>query len=115
VHAARGANGHWKETILYSFKNGPSGNAPSAGVVVDGAGNLYGTTGYGGDAQCSCGVVYKLSPGKNGTWKYTVLHRFTGADGGEPEANLILDKKGNLYGTTPFGGPGFGVVFEVTP
>jgi len=112
----RGANGHWKETILYSFKNGSSGNGPSAGVVVDKAGNLYGTTMYGGGVQCYCGVVYELSPRAGGKWKYTVLHTFIGSDGAAPEANLILDSKGNLYGTTPIGAPpGEGVVFEITP
>jgi uncharacterized repeat protein (TIGR03803 family) len=112
----RGANGQWKETTLYNFKNGSSGNGPSGGVVVDKAGNAYGTTMYGGDAQCDCGVVYKLSPRAGGRWKYTVLHAFTGHDGAAPEANLILDSKGNLYGTTPIGAPpGEGVVFEITP
>jgi uncharacterized repeat protein (TIGR03803 family) len=101
----RRANDQWKETILYSFKNGPSGNGPSGGVLVDKAGNLYGTTMYGGNAQCDCGVVYKLSPHAGGKWKYTVLHAFTGYDGAAPEANLILDSKGNLYGTTPIGAP----------
>jgi uncharacterized repeat protein (TIGR03803 family) len=113
---ARGANGHWKETILYDFKNHSNGNGPSGGVVVDKAGNVYGTTMYGGNAQCDCGVVYKLSPHAGGKWKYTVLHAFTGYDGAAPEANLILDSKGNLYGTTPIGAaPGVGVVFEITP
>jgi uncharacterized repeat protein (TIGR03803 family) len=112
----RGANGHWKETILYNFKNHSNGNGPSGGAVVDKAGNVYGTTLYGGDAQCDCSVVYKLSPRAHGKWKYAVLHAFIGSDGAAPEANLILDTKGNLYGTTPIGAPpGEGVVFEITP
>jgi len=61
-------------------------------------------------------VVYKPAPGSNGKWTYTVLHRFTGFDGAQPDANLILDSKGNLYGTTPIGGAGgAGVAFELTP
>jgi uncharacterized repeat protein (TIGR03803 family) len=109
------SNGPWKETILYSFRNGTTGNGPGAGVVVDKVGNLYGTTVYGG-GQCGCGVVYKLEPGIHGKWTYTVLHTFTYSDGAQPDANLILDSKGNLYGTTPIGGSGgLGVVFEVTP
>jgi uncharacterized repeat protein (TIGR03803 family) len=108
-------NGHWKETILYNFHTGASGNGPGAGVVVDKAGNLYGTTIYGG-GQCGCGVVYKLAPGAYGKWAYTVLHTFAYGDGAQPDANLIVDGKGNLYGTTPIGGSGgLGVVFEVTP
>jgi uncharacterized repeat protein (TIGR03803 family) len=110
------ANGRWKETILHGFTQGVDGDHVSAGVVMDKAGNLYGTTIAGGDPNCDCGVVYKLAPGSNGKWAYTVLHRFTGYDGAEPDANLILDGKGNLYGTTPIGGAhGGGVVFEVTP
>jgi uncharacterized repeat protein (TIGR03803 family) len=106
-------DGHWKETVLHDFKGGADGYGPGAGVVRDKAGNLYGTTIYGGKGG---GVVYKLSPGKNGKWEYTVLHTFTGSDGAQPDANLILDGKGNLYGTTATGGTyGGGVAFELTP
>jgi uncharacterized repeat protein (TIGR03803 family) len=80
---------------------------------MDQAGNLYGTTISGGTC---CGVVYKLAPGAKGKWTYKVLHTFTGSDGAQPDANLILDDKGNLYGTTPLRGAyGVGVVFELTP
>jgi len=111
-----GTDGHWKETILHNFAGDANGGFAAAGVVRDQAGNLYGTTIAGGSAQCGCGVVYKLAPAGNGKWKYTVLHRFTGYDGAEPDANLILDRKGNIYGTTATGGAGgFGVAFEITP
>jgi len=111
----RVADGSWKETILRNFKNDASGSFPASGVVMDKAGNLYGTTTSGG-TQCGCGVVYKLAPGPKGKWTYTLLHTFTGADGAQPDANLILDDKGNLYGTTATGGTyGGGVVFEITP
>ena len=110
------ANGRWKETVLYNFKGGASGFEPSAGVVRDKAGDLYGTTVYGGSSQCDCGVVFKLSPRKSGRWEYTVLHTFIGSDGAQPDANLILDDKGNLYGTAATGGTGgAGVAFELTP
>jgi uncharacterized repeat protein (TIGR03803 family) len=113
----RGTNGLWTETILHNFVVGDgSGDHVSTGVVMDAAGNLYGTTIAGGDPLCDCGVVYKLAPNGNGTWTYTLLHTFIGSDGAEPDANLIIDSKGNLYGTTPVGGAyGAGVVFEVTP
>ena len=110
------ANGNWKETVLYDFKQGAGGWIPGGGVVMDKNGSLYGTTTGGGSPQCGCGVVYKLSPKKNGKWKYTVLHTFLGSDGAQPDANLILDDKGHLYGTAATAGPyGAGVVFEVTP
>ena len=111
-------NGHWKETILYNFEKGAQGFSPGAGVVVDEAGNLYGTTLYGGSRQCGCGVVYKLARTSpvDGQWTYTVLHTFYGPDGAQPDANLILDGQGHLYGTTAVGGPGgAGVVYEIIP
>jgi len=108
-------NGHWKETILHSFKKISSGYGPSAGVVFDKDGNLYGTT-AGGGSYCDCGVIYQLSPNPDGTWTYTVLHNFAGTDGAGPGGGLILDDHGNLYGTAFTGGPGgAGVVFELTP
>jgi len=115
-HMYRTASGQWKENVLYNIATASDGDNPSSGVVMDSAGNLYGTTIAGGDASCDCGVVYKLAPGANGTWTYTVLHRFTGYDGAEPDANLTLDSAGNIYGTTATGGAGgAGVVFEITP
>jgi uncharacterized repeat protein (TIGR03803 family) len=110
------SDGHWKETILYSFTGGANGSGPGGGVALDKAGNLYGTTVAGGDPNCDCGVVYKLTSQATGKWKYTVLHRFTGDDGAQPIAQLVLDSKGNLYGTTITGGAGgAGVAFEITP
>ena len=111
------SGGRWKETILYNFQKGATGYSPNAGVVMDKAGNLYGTTDYGGDPSCDCGVIYKLAPDAKGTWTYTVLHTFgIGNDGGVPEGNLVMDSKGNLYGGTVLGGTyGGGVVFELTP
>jgi uncharacterized repeat protein (TIGR03803 family) len=112
------------ETVLHSFTGGADGANPSAGLIQDAAGNLYGTTFLGGveSDSCggSCGVVFKLSP----TGSETVLHSFTGgADGAGPYAGLIQDAAGNLYGTTSEGGansvcplsPGCGVVFRLAP
>ena len=109
------SNGSWKETILHNFKPNANGSFPIAGVVMDKAGNLYGTTTNGG-TSCDCGVVYKLTPDGNGKWSYTVLHAFSGGDGAIPAGNLILDDKGNLYGGTVLGGgDNDGVIFELTP
>jgi uncharacterized repeat protein (TIGR03803 family) len=86
-------------TLLYSFKGGTDGDAPVAGLLRDASGNLYGTTFYGGTSDH--GTVFKLDAA--GT--ETVLYRFTGgADGGNPQAGLIRDAAGNLYGTTLYGG-----------
>ena len=104
----RGADGGWKETILYHFPIVKNGAGPEGGLAIDPAGNLYGTAG-GGTGPCGgggCGVVFKMSPPQPGftKWTYTVLHRFTGPDGALPVAGLTLDCKGNLYGTTSTGG-----------
>jgi uncharacterized repeat protein (TIGR03803 family) len=116
----------WTETVLHSFQfNGTDGILP-VGLVSDTAGNLYGTTAGGGkysSANCTntmlqnphCGTVYRLSP-NNGTWKESVLHNFqyNGKDGIQPLTGVILDAKGNLDGTTEFGGAhGFGTVFQL--
>jgi uncharacterized repeat protein (TIGR03803 family) len=112
---SRKPNGHWKETILHKFTGGADGDRPVGGVVLDSAGNLYGTTQSGGGA-CDCGTIYKLSPNPDGSWTNTVLHSFTGYDGASPSANMVFDEKGNLYGTTMFGGSGGGgVVFKFKP
>jgi uncharacterized repeat protein (TIGR03803 family) len=114
------ADGTWKEIILYDFPHITNGSGPVSTLMLDKAGNLYGTA-AGGIGPCSggCGVVYKLAPGANGKWKYSVLHRFTDAknDGAEPYATPIFDKTGkHLYGTTAFGGTdNVGVVYEITP
>jgi uncharacterized repeat protein (TIGR03803 family) len=108
-------DGEWAETILYDFGGDDAyGYGPGGGVILDRAGNLYGTTVYGGSPLCGCGVVYKLSPSPGGNWQYTVLHTFVGSDGAQPDANLTIGPDGNLYGTTATGGAGgFGVVFEI--
>jgi uncharacterized repeat protein (TIGR03803 family) len=115
-----------KENTLYSFGCGSDGCDPGAGVILDEAGNIYGTTFDGGDMNCNpgqgCGVVFQLSPRADGTWRETVLHTFEGTDGWGPTAPLLLDSAGNLYGTTEnggnlscAGGTGCGVVFELSP
>ncbi len=99
------------EQVLHSFTGGTDGAYPEAGLVRDAAGNLYGTTAHGG--AYGYGTVFRVSA--SGT--ETVLHSFTynGTDGVDPEAGLVRDTAGNLYGTTAQGGAyTYGTVFEVS-
>jgi len=108
--------GQWEERILHSFSSGKDGANPSAGVVLDAAGNIYGTTYYGG--KSGVGTVFELiaPAGTDKYYKEKVLWTFNGSDGMLPYGNPILDSAGNLYGTANEGGSyNAGVVFEVNP
>jgi uncharacterized repeat protein (TIGR03803 family) len=110
-------NGHgWAESVIYSFDNYLAGVGPQRGLILDSAGNLYGTTLTGGDILCQCGVVFELSPSTGG-WTYRLLHTFDrDTDGGYPICSLTMDTAGNLYGTTSAGGQDEGgTVFELSP
>jgi uncharacterized repeat protein (TIGR03803 family) len=103
-------------TIRHMFKD-REGAAPYGGLIADNEGNLYGTTAAGGGQGCTqfygCGTVFRLSP----HWKYTILHAFAGSptDGGGPGAGLIADGKGNVYGTTTYGGTAdHGTIYSLT-
>jgi uncharacterized repeat protein (TIGR03803 family) len=122
------SDGSWTESVLHAFclRDGCRDGATPfiAGVIFDQAGNLYGTTDYGGNlSQCSgsgCGVVFQLTPNADGSWTENVLHRFSSINsywGLHPLDSLIFDGSGNLYGTAEFGGgaAGGGAVFELTP
>ncbi len=114
------------ESVLYAFQGGTDGERPYAGVIRDGAGNLYGVTAAGGrTGPCGggggCGTIFELTP----SGSLTVLYRFKGKrDGGYPMGGLVMDPAGNLYGTTQSfgnldcnkkgGNPGCGTVFELT-
>lgn len=112
------------ERIIYSFQGGSDGAYPLAPLVIDEAGNIYGTTYNGGGDGCvvaGCGTIFELQRVGHG-WSEEVLYRFTDvANGANPSAGLILDRNGNLYGTTCYGGnqvcnqegPGCGTVFEL--
>jgi|SRR5450631_833838 uncharacterized repeat protein (TIGR03803 family) len=116
------AGGGWTEKTLYSFgvSGSGDGNYPAAGLVFDAAGNLYGTTADGGSGCVSpgCGTVFELTPTAGGSWTEKILYSFqaNGKDGNLPQSGLVLDAKGNLYGTTPLGGTSnVGSVYELTP
>jgi uncharacterized repeat protein (TIGR03803 family) len=110
------AGGGWAETVLYSFDG-----TPSPGVVVDAAGNLYGTTEEGYTGGCDgwgCGVVFELSPTVGGGWTEKTVYAFGKSGiGVQPEVGVVLDGHGNLYGSTAFAGSRISSVtaFELTP
>jgi uncharacterized repeat protein (TIGR03803 family) len=104
-----------KKKVLHTFRGGVDGANPVAGLAIDKAGNLYGTTTAGGSS--GKGTVYTLSVPSvaGGAWKERVLHSFgAGTDGTIPVAGVTLDTSGNLYGTTSAGGTyGYGTVFQL--
>src|SRR5712671_5888622 len=119
----RNSGGGWTEKVLHSFAGGSDGDLPQGGVIVDAAGNLYGTT-AGVAGYCThtpytdCGTVFKLKPHTSGVWTETVLHNFTynGTDGYAPYGTLARDAAGNLYGGTFWGGTYYdGTAFKLTP
>jgi uncharacterized repeat protein (TIGR03803 family) len=109
--------GGWTETVLWSFDAGTSGQVPLGSLVFDKDGSLYGTTSGGGTNNT--GTIFELSPGAGGVWTEKTLYAFgaNSTDGAQPQANLIFDSEGNLYGTTKVGTGtgGYGVVFELSP
>ena len=117
MRSPNATGGGWSEQVLHSFNNDCSdGCYVTGGVILDTAGNLYGTTVYGG--SYGYGTVFELTPTTGGGWTEQVLHSFNlnGMDGVYPFAGLIFDGAGNLYGTTNDGGSyGYGTVFELTP
>jgi uncharacterized repeat protein (TIGR03803 family) len=112
VYELRPSGSGWTESVLYSFAGGSGGNTPYAGVILDNADNLYGTT-FGGGLDSS-GTVYKLVHSMG--WAEEVLYSFMfGDDGGYPLGGLISDQSGNLYGTTASGAKGAGTAFKLSP
>ena len=115
-------SGKWVETVLYNFGGTNDGTGPTAGLAFDTKGNLFGTTQYGGGStQCQggCGIVFELKPPavKGGAWTEAVLYRFEEQfRGRNPQAGVIFDSTGALYGTTAFGGAdNFGTIYRLTP
>jgi uncharacterized repeat protein (TIGR03803 family) len=123
--------GQAREKVLWSFAGSPNDGAiPIGNLISDKAGNLYGVTQAGGAGAGGGGIVFKLSPSRNGYWTETVLYNFCSnyvntqcLDGSFPQAGLALDSMGNLYGTAYYGGSGVacgvsggcGVAFELSP
>jgi uncharacterized repeat protein (TIGR03803 family) len=121
VGNAKKRKSKWTYTILYRFQGPKYGDGayPNGSLIFDAAGNLYGTTQYGGAYGKGKwnGNVFELSPGLNG-WTEKILYSFGGyaADAAFPNAGLIFDEAGNLYGTTFSGGSyEWGTAFELSP
>jgi len=119
---SRTGKGYWTEKVLHHFGSVPGdGISPLGGLIIDSAGNLYGTTIGGGTSNFGDGgTVFELSPARNGNWKETILYSFEAYDTGAayfPRSGLVMDTAGNLYGTTqdPSGAYGQGTVFEISP
>ena len=108
------SGGTWTETILYAFHGLDDGGAPYSGLIMDSAGNLYGTASAAGANRQ--GVVFELKH-SGGSWTEQVLYTFQGGnDGGQPVAGLIFDNAGNLYGATAsWGSGGGGTAFKLAP
>ena len=109
------------EKVLYTFTGGADGGNPVSDLILDSAGNLYGTTSAGGSAtSCGwgCGTAFELKRTQTG-WEERVLHSFGNSqnDGQLPEAGMIFDSSGNLYGTTREGDgtSRYGTVFKLAP
>jgi len=109
-------DGTWTYHVLHRFLNRKDGSSPYGSLTVDASGAAYGTTTYGG--PYGNGNVFRLTPGKNGRWKLTVLYGFpNGTNGVAPGVNLVFDKAGNLYGiagTSNCGGT-CGLIFKLSP
>jgi uncharacterized repeat protein (TIGR03803 family) len=108
------ARGGWTDLILYSFKSAMDGNSPISNIVLDTAGNIYGTTSEGG---LGSGTIFQLTPVPGGSWSETIAHSFSGTpDGAFPYAGMVGDGAGNFYGATVHGGAdGDGAIYRFIP
>lgn len=114
VYELAPSEGAWTYSVLYHFTCGTDGATPFSGVILDPAGQLYGTT--DGNSRCDYGTVYQLV--RTGlTWTANTLHQFEAQDdGAQPVGGLVMDAAGNLYGAAAYGGSGGGgVVYELSP
>jgi uncharacterized repeat protein (TIGR03803 family) len=117
VYSVTPGSGGYTHKIIYNFPGRTYGREPQAGLIIDGAGNLFGTTALGGNTACrgGCGTVFEISPSSSG-YAEGEIYRFHGPDGQAPRGPLLEDAGGDLFGTTASGGAhGDGTVFELTP
>jgi uncharacterized repeat protein (TIGR03803 family) len=112
------SHGNYSERVLHQFSGDPDGTNPFGGVIFDSAGNIFGTTTYGGDNQCfnapGCGILYELRPNPAGSYTETILVHFHGTPNDGPYNNLVMDSLGNLYGSaTGYNTYASGTIYEV--
>jgi uncharacterized repeat protein (TIGR03803 family) len=115
------SSGGWDETVIYRFKGSTDGAFPTSALVLDAAGNLYGSAQWGGITTCNppygCGTVFKLTP-TGAVWSFSVIHTFDNTDGAYP-GTLAFGANGTLYGAAGGGGAfclnGCGAVFQLVP
>src|SRR5271165_1219898 len=113
VFMLKPSNGNWTFSVAASFTGSGSAPGPSDSLIMDAAGDLYGTT--ASDGAYLTGSVFKLTP-SHGGWTETDLYSFTCDTGCYPHGSVLLDAKGNLYGTAELGGAGSGgIVWEIAP
>jgi uncharacterized repeat protein (TIGR03803 family) len=120
VYKLSQSGGVWSSTVLYGFTAAPDGSAPYGGVTFDSAGNLYGTTWYGGTStvcRWGCGTIFKLTANGSSGYTESVMYSFSGeGDGAVPVSSVWVDASGNVFTTTSSGGGGHqGTAFEVMP
>jgi len=115
VYKLTRGNGVWTESVLHSFKGGPDGGNPIAGLVSDAFGNFYGTTSSDG-ASCGCGTIFRMTR-TSGHWAESAVYRFPGApNAGTAYNGLVSDGAGHFHGATVNGGPANdGTIYEFTP
>jgi len=117
------SGGQWNYSVLHTFKNAQDGAGPTAGVILDAAGNVYGTSQGGTNTtNCGgggCGIVFKLTPTSQGEWTPHLIFAFSGSigTGGRPAyGTVVMDPSGNLYGVTEDGGTSsYGIVYMLSP
>lgn len=118
------SDGKWKEVTLHQFTDALDGYDTASGIILDSQGSIYGTTTYGGGARCltyrmiyGCGVVYKLTPNSDGSWKETLIYQFARGAGAavNPSNGFVAEKAGGFLGSTRAGGDGIGTIFELIP
>lgn len=105
------------ENVLHAFVNGSDCYGPSGGLTFNAKGYLFGTASFGGQGEFAAGTVFELMPNASGALTFQTILGFSQAtgDGGNPGSAVVFDSDGNLYGTTPNGGAGWGIVCELSP